>query len=114
MKKIFFFLLFISVCVTSYYDITKGTLHNQAKNPKKVSALPASGKVKPPTESGKKKPVKQVKVAPGDTVLSIVEKLNPNTHIAITKVLQDFEKLNPKTDPNHIQIGKVYQFPIYK
>lgn len=115
MKRIFFFLLFIAVCCTSYYDVTKGTLNKTDTSSKQVTTKSVTAKVHPSnTVSKKTQPdYKSIKIAPGNTVLSIVEKLNPSHHIPITTVISDFKKLNPNTNPNQIEIGKTYKFPIY-
>jgi hypothetical protein len=52
------------------------------------------------------------KVKAGDTVLSIAEKLNDLT-ISIQQLIEDFERLNPSTNPHQIRIDETYLFPIY-
>ena len=105
MKKLIIFGLFALAGWTSYYDITVGTLnflpgtHRAEASP---SVLQTNGQI-----------YRTVTIEPGDTVLSVHERLNPGAHIAIEKVLNDFQKLNGGRDPNHIQIGASYRFPVY-
>jgi len=58
----------------------------------------------------------KVKIERGDTVLSIVEKLNQfdEEHINIQQVMTDFKKANPHVDPYHLKPNKYYFFPLYK
>jgi hypothetical protein len=53
-------------------------------------------------------------VAPGDTVISIVEKMNDHTTFSIPVMVKDFKALNPGVNPESIQIDKSYKFPLYK
>ena len=98
MKKLFIIAIFAVVGWTSYYDMTKGTLAFIGSNETKASE-PAI-------------PFQTVHVQPGDTVLSLYEKLNPSSTYDIDQVLRDFKKLNHGVDPNHIQIGKTYRIPL--
>lgn len=113
MKRIFLSLLFIAVCMTSYYDITKGTLAKKVIPAKSKSTLSVNTIPHKTSSKNTEAKYRKVTINPGDTVLSIVEKLNPNHHISISEVLKDFKQLNPNTNPNHIQIGKAYRFPLY-
>lgn len=59
--------------------------------------------------------VMKVKVQEGETVLSIVEKINKKSleTLNIEKIMTDFKKLNPAVEPLSIQTGKFYYFPLY-
>lgn len=103
MKKLFFLCVLILFIWTSYHDLTTGTL------PKAVSKQ--SVDIKEPSKSSQ--PHKNVKIGPGDTVLSIVEQLNPQQKTSIKQIMADFKHLNNGVDPNQIQIDKVYAFPLY-
>lgn len=57
----------------------------------------------------------QHKVTAGETVLSIIEKLNQNgPPVTIQQMLLDFSALNPDVDPHHIKTNNVYFFPVYQ
>lgn len=95
---IFIGFLFYSI----YYDLKKGTL------PETERVAPVSNMT-----VDRKIPAKKLVVKPGDTVLSIVEKLNGQMSVPIQKIIHDFKKLNPGADPHAIQIGETYLFPLY-
>jgi hypothetical protein len=102
MKKRFFTILFIMACWTSYVDLSSGS-------------LPAGQAAQPVTPAASEKSAvafQRVTVAPGDTLLSITERINEKQP-SIEKTLKDFAVLNPSVDPNHLQIGKTYAFPRY-
>lgn len=53
-------------------------------------------------------------VQSGDTVLSILEQLNPHLNMySMEKVIEDFQSLNPGIDPHSILNGNTYLFPVY-
>ena len=57
----------------------------------------------------------EVVIEPGQTVLSIVEHLHDGPYPAtIQDVIYDFKELNNGIEPEDIQIGKSYLFPIYR
>ena len=103
MRKLIILGVFAIVGWTSYYDVTKGTLTFLG------SELPTQHISTVNTGVN----YKTVHIQPGDTVLSIYEKLNPTSEVAIQKVITEFSTLNKGVDPNHIQIGKDYKFPLY-
>lgn len=108
-KKLLIIAILLLVSGTSYYDLTHGTLSlffNPAPATVQAKESPTSNPV--PVQT-----TKMVLVQPGDTVLSIEEKLNPKTTLSIINVIEDFKKLNPSVDPNHIQIGHSYKFKLY-
>lgn len=109
MKKVAVFLITALVCWTSYYDIKSGTLDISSSK----AATTAKATEQEKTADSNKIPYKKIKVNPGDTVLSVVERLNPKTDLIISKVIKDFGSLNPDADPNHIKIGSSYLFPVY-
>lgn len=51
---------------------------------------------------------------PGDTLISVVEELNTYGGYTITSMIRDFKSLNPGVNPENIQLGKTYKFPVYK
>jgi len=105
MKKLIILGIFAIVGWTSFYDITKGTLNflGTGNSTQQVS-----------TDLTATLPYKTIDIQPGDTVLSLYEKLNPSSRADIQKVMSDFKTLNHGIDPNHIQIGEKYRFPLYK
>lgn len=108
-KKLFIIAMLILVGGTSFYDLTHGTLSLF------FSPVPATVQAKtlPKANPAPEQMTKTVTVQPGDTVLSIEEKLNPDASLSIINVIEDFKKLNPSVDPNHIQIGHSYKFKLY-
>ncbi|MDD9147563.1 LysM domain-containing protein [Sporolactobacillus sp. CQH2019] len=103
MKRRIFTLLFLIACWTSYTDLTSGSL--PAGTAAHASAASAqSVKVQIPSQ--------RITVAPGDTLLSVAERIN-KTSPSIDQVIKDFAILNPSVDPNHLQIGRTYAFPYY-
>ncbi|HEU5138773.1 MAG TPA: hypothetical protein VFT51_02290 [Bacillales bacterium] len=96
--------LAVLVVYTIYYDLEYGTLPHTSK----------AATVETHKQQDKPKiPSRKIKAKPGQTVLSIVEKLNGSNPVSIQKVVHDFEKLNPDVEASQIQIGKTYRFPIY-
>ncbi|MCH1624947.1 hypothetical protein [Fredinandcohnia quinoae] len=95
-----FFILYII-----YFDLKVGTLpiaESAAKTQEDVITQTAST------------PSKLIKIQPGDTVLSIIETINPNYRISsIDTLINDFEALNPNVKADLLQIGKTYYFPLY-
>lgn len=109
LKKWLVVITLIIVGWTSYYDLSKGTLR-LIESP---SPQPASAATVTSTAVSEPKDVIKKVVQPGDTVLSIEERINKDKTFTITQVLNDFKMLNPSVDPNHIQIGHTYVFKRY-
>ncbi|WP_240376641.1 hypothetical protein [Bacillus piscicola] len=106
MKKLLLFLLFILIAVSAYYDVTTGTLMT-------TSLENETGSAPPPSFDGVQRV--EVTVEPGQTVLTIVEKLhNGPVPASINQITQDFKKLNNGLLPENIQVDKPYVFPIYE
>ncbi|MCL1630390.1 LysM domain-containing protein [Sporolactobacillus sp. CPB3-1] len=104
MKKRFFTILFIVACWTSYADLTSGSLP--------AGHAELSRQTTPASSESAAVPYQRVTVKPGDTLLSVTERIN-STQISIEKTLKDFSLLNPNVDPNHLRIGETYAFPRY-
>jgi len=131
MKKLIVALLFMFILYVIYYDLSKGVM----STPTSVVLLPKTEKTPPENkdakegktinkeknnskspDSSKKEDLyfQEVKVTAGQTVLSIVEQIhNGPLPVSISQLITDFQILNPKTEPERIQIGKVYKFPVY-
>lgn len=105
-KKSGLYILIFLIAISIYNDLSLGTLipsnpHEQHKNRIQENKLTRFQ-------------VKKVKIKPGDTVLSIVEKLNKSIHtLDMQQILHDFKLVN-KTNPQEIEVGKFYYFPLYK
>ncbi len=56
-----------------------------------------------------------IKVQADDTVLSIVERINPQLHqeLDVNRILSDFQLSNPNSDPFSLSPGEIYYFPKY-
>ncbi|MFB4164740.1 hypothetical protein ACE1TI_13120 [Alteribacillus sp. JSM 102045] len=109
MKKLLLFLLFILVCTSIYYDITEGTLFvpTPETNNSSTSHPSSSANLDDQTKI-------EVTVEPGQTVLSVVEKLHDGpVPASIEQISSDFEKLNNGLSPEKIQVDKSYFFPVY-
>ena len=108
MKRFFTFLAIAFILYIIYYDVRIGTLP-VAKN-EAVEVIAGTEVVAPHPSD----PYKELKVKPGDTLLSIVEKMNEGQKItSIESVIKDFEELNPDSKAELLQIGKTYKFPLY-
>ncbi|MGV3487964.1 MAG: hypothetical protein ACO1OC_05205 [Tuberibacillus sp.] len=103
MKKLILLGIVAIIGWTSFYDLTKGTLN----------FLGTDHYTQASTDLTSTMPYRTLDVEPGDTVLSLYEKLNPGARADIQKVMSDFKTLNDGVDPNHIQIGETYRFPLY-
>ncbi|RYL90422.1 LysM domain-containing protein [Sporolactobacillus sp. Y61] len=101
MRRRIFTILFLIACWTSYTDLTSGS-------------LPGGQQVRENAGSTRQTaiPYKNIMVTPGDTLLSVIERVNQSVP-DISQVMQDFTRLNPSVDPNHLQIGRTYAFPVY-
>lgn len=105
MKKFLAFIAVIIVIYSVYIDLNFGTIPFTSQ---------ASAKIEKTTPLEKQATFKTTKVKPGETVLSIIEKINTSPlSISIERMVKDFEQLNNGMKPEEIQIGQVYKFPIY-
>ncbi|MFZ3578622.1 LisM domain containing protein [Virgibacillus sp. DJP39] len=97
-KSLFFFLV-ILLFASIYHDITLGSfpLNNELQKTKTVSY---DKKV-------------YVKVLPGETVLSIVERYNKTKTVNIDQIISDFKKLNPHAESYQLKSYQFYYFPLY-
>lgn len=102
---------FIRVCVIMLvlyvvaYDLKIGTLPQSS---------PANAEIHTEKKQDKNKQTfKTYEVTPGDTLISVVEKLNSNKNYSIVSMIKDFKSLNPGVNPESIQLGKSYKIPLY-
>ncbi|NBJ68536.1 MULTISPECIES: hypothetical protein [Clostridia] len=87
-----------------YQDITQENIHSQ-KEGEAVRDAPSSTIYH----------VIPIKVQADDTVLSIVERINPQLHqdLDVSQILSDFQLSNPNSDPFSLSPGEIYYFPKY-
>ncbi|MDN4074773.1 hypothetical protein [Fictibacillus terranigra] len=105
MKKFLLFCLSLLIVYTIAYDLKIGTLQSYSSKPAPVAAVSIKNSI----------PYKKVKVSSGDTVLSIIEKVNPESlSKPIPEIIRDFQRYNHNIRPEGIQVGKMYNFPVYK
>ncbi|MCM3716833.1 hypothetical protein [Fictibacillus phosphorivorans] len=81
----------------------------------KIGTLPQAQPVNAEIQKSKKNNTyKRYEAGPGDTLISVVEKINPEGGYTISSMIKDFTELNPGVNPENIQSGKTYKFPLYK
>jgi len=104
-KRILFYFILILLLISIYKDLSIGSSINniiiESSSPKTVNTSNFD--------------IVQIKVDSGDTVLSIVEKVNNYqiNHIDINKIITDFKQINPFVNPYHLKKNRFYFFPIY-
>lgn len=130
MKKLLLTFLFLFSIYVIYYDLSAGVLSKPTsivllqdkedkqieKSTTKVVKEEKDDQQQKNINTGNKEDLyyQEVKVAAGQTVLSIVEQIQGGAiPVSISQLITDFQILNPKTEPEMIQIGKVYKFPVY-
>ncbi len=119
-KKLLIFFCCVLFVVSIGKDLTTGTFPKSSAHQQTQQTQAQNAPEKEPTTEIKKQETKryqtvQHKVTAGETVLSIIEKLNTNgPPVTIKQMIKDFEYLNPDVEPHHIQTNQVYTFPIYR
>jgi hypothetical protein len=102
MKKLAALFLTAFILYIVYYDL-------------KIGTLPGSIQASTIKETHDEISYQVWEVKPGDTVLSVVEKLtNESIPVSLSQVVDDFQALNQGVKPEEIQIGKTYKFPVYQ
>jgi hypothetical protein len=119
MKRMFIFFCIIILLYSVYYDLDKGTLNLAAENSVNVTAQPDEEQtetvdtVNLPAASDPSLSYIEIKIEPGDTVLSLVEdSVQGKLPVSIEQVVSDFEELN-NVAAGKIQIGRTYKIPHY-
>lgn len=106
-KRMSIYLLFLLLFISIYKDLTTEIPENIPQ-----TTVPQYDNIKKvPGVTGIK-----VQVRPGDTVLSVVEQLNKDNqkiNTDITRIIADFEKVNPHVDPYNLNSHDFYYFPLY-
>lgn len=116
-KKLLIFVFCILFIVSIGRDLTTGTFpKSAAQQPKQAEDAPkqqTTGETK--TTENKRYRTVQHKVVAGETVLTIIKKLNvEGPPVTIQQMIQDFKTLNPNVEPHNIQTSQIYTFPIYR
>ncbi|MEH7454052.1 MULTISPECIES: hypothetical protein [Bacillaceae] len=106
MKKIAFLLGSLLLAYIIFFDLQVGTI------PTKHIATVAKA-TKSETKATSLPKYEKIQVKNGDTVLGIIEDLNPDFNQPISQITKDFSALNNGLSPTKIQSGKSYKFPIY-
>ncbi|MBS4217140.1 hypothetical protein KHA96_02295 [Bacillus sp. FJAT-49711] len=107
MKRIAALIATIILIYSVYFDLTTGVIPRS-------SAESSAQMVDVQTIPVQHDPFIEIEIKPGDTVISIIEKLLQGPlPVPISQVVSDFEELNNGTKPEQIQIGEKYKFPVY-
>ena len=104
MKKVAAIVASLLFLLSLYYDLKVGTLPLKATAQTEATEVNAANTAEIPY-------VEHI-VDRGETVLSIVESYTGPLPVEIDTVVQDFTTLN-QMEPDKIQAGKIYKFPIY-
>ncbi|WP_404453456.1 hypothetical protein [Oceanobacillus kapialis] len=95
------FILCIFLILSIYTDITKGSIQTGPKHPANMETVHYT--------------VQQIKVQQGDTVISIIEGINPSLKgWNVEDLLTDFKVINPSADPFKLHVDHYYYFPVYE
>ncbi|WP_088041744.1 hypothetical protein [Bacillus sp. EAC] len=107
MKKVAFIFGSLLLIYIIFFDIKVGTI------PTKHIASVASVSKSDKASKNSLPNFEEIQVKAGDTVLGIIEELNPDYNQPISQITKDFSKLNNGLSATKIQSGKSYKFPIY-
>ncbi|WP_349407837.1 hypothetical protein [Pseudalkalibacillus sp. SCS-8] len=106
MKKFSIVLLFFLLLYSVYFDLKFGTLPST-----KAEALPVQAAY---SEEETQQAYKEIIVQPGETMLTILERLhNGNLPVSIEVAVADFERLNEGISAHNIKAAHTYRFPHY-
>lgn len=106
------------ICITIfsiYYDLSNGTIPIITQEQTNTPAISAAEVTEQPSDiENTSNTYIDVEVKPGDTVLTIAERIaNKPIPVSITQLIEDFQAMNEGITPEKIQIGKTYRFPMY-
>ncbi|WP_153461551.1 hypothetical protein [Sediminibacillus terrae] len=115
-KKALVTLFIILFIVSIFKDLTVGTINSiqqvEEQNDNSSESLEPSQNTA--QQNATDYQALEVEVRPGDTVLSIIEEINrAEAVLSIDSIIADFQKMNPGTNPQQIQPGETYLFPLY-
>lgn len=106
-KRSFLFSIILLLMFSIYNDITIGT------SPFTENKLYIKKPVVPKKNEGEISII-EVRLQPGDTVLSVTEQINQQQEtLDIAQVMNDFKEINPYIDPYHLEPDTSYFFPVY-
>lgn len=97
-KKISFFLFLILFLLSMVHDLSKPISNNQETDSEQIK---------------NNLQIAHIKITPGETVLSITEKINEMENLDVEKIIIDFQTLNPGTDYKALIPNSFYYFPLY-
>ena len=102
-RKICLYTFIILLILSLYNDIKKETHYNLSESPSMDKNIHNNI------------PVVKIKIKPGDTILSVSEKLNGENlnHIKIEEIIEDFNSVNPEVSTIELTPGLSYFFPLY-
>ncbi|WP_062046345.1 hypothetical protein [Bacillus sp. JCM 19034] len=115
MKRLLAFSALFIFLYSTYYDLTIGTLPNGLSTLSSEEVLEHDGDLEEDPEVSviTQEPYERIRVQPGQTVLSVVEHLHTGPIPAtIQEIIYDFKELNG-IEPEEMQIGQEYLFPLY-
>jgi hypothetical protein len=108
MKKLIVNIFIILFLISIYKDLYTGT---DLSTPYEEEVTNNNDAI---SSSDSKYDAIKIKIGPGDTVITIIEKLNPTVdNFNIDQIVADFLTLNPNADPNKLQNNRFYFFPKY-
>jgi len=104
MKRILLYTFIILLFISIYQDFTNG------------KSFRTDNHESSPLHQETNYSIAHVKVLPGDTIITIVEKLNKDTQNELNMpiILKHFNELNPTTDPYDLKPYSIYYFPVYR
>src|SRR5699024_3675071 len=104
LKKVSIYTFIILLVVSIYKDLSiHSPISNQPDDEDELKEMPHNNTN-----------VVKVKVQKGETVLSIVERINKaEKNLDIEQILDDFKASNPNADPYRLKSDTFYFFPIY-
>ncbi|MCM2677820.1 hypothetical protein [Alkalicoccobacillus plakortidis] len=119
MKRLFICIALFIVLAGVVADLRTGSLPDQSvKNstrPVQTSSGQKAIETEVVEETTTEETSQEVIVEPGHTVLSVIEHLHQGpVPVSIQQIIDDFKELNGSLEPDEIQIGKTYLFPIYE
>lgn len=107
MKKFSIAFLVFLLLYSVYYDLKIGTLPSI-----KAETVPVQAAY---SEQQAGQAYKEIQVQPGETMLTILEKLhNGSIPVSIEKAVKNFEELNEGISAHNIQADQTYRFPYYQ
>lgn len=108
MRKILYFFGVLLVIYIIFFDLNVGTIPT-----KHIASVATESKSKSIKTTNSDQKFEKIQVKNGDTVLGIIEEINPDFDQPISQLTKDFSKLNNGLSPTKIQAGKAYKFPVY-